>query len=210
MTAEKKTSKTGPAKNDGKNDGPAATRIHKMTANKTKCEYQEKSKANGFLYCKKSPAGAYCVEEPGSKGSAFECPLKIKKYTLNRTNEDLQNLEKLRRCLQSELNMDFYNNFITDSAIYKKLPDLYMGSIKKITEQDLTIQQLTARVNELDRLRMHISSALEICNEDPPVKNNKTENKICFYFNEDSKECDTSNKKCNGKDINCEDYEAEE
>lgn len=47
-----------------------------MTAKKNnKCKYQKKSEVNGHLYCKKSKAGAYCVEDHDSKSSVFKCPL---------------------------------------------------------------------------------------------------------------------------------------
>jgi hypothetical protein len=89
------------------------------------------------------------------------------KYTLWRTPEDIKNLEKLRHHLKNNL---VYSKFVnhnstwnTDSGIYKNLPDLYLNAVKKVSDQQLAIDELTAKLDELEDLRTSFCRIFEIC-----------------------------------------------
>ena len=82
------------------------------------------------------------------------------KYTLWRKKEDIEKIKKLRDHLQKKY---FGISFNTDSEIYKKLPDLYLNAVKKIHDQDLAIDELTAKLDELEDLRTSFCRIFELC-----------------------------------------------
>lgn len=84
------------------------------------------------------------------------------KYTLWRKKEDIENIAKVRRDLKA--NTIFYNrSFKTDSEIYKKLPDLYLNAVKKNQDLQLAIDELTAKLDQLEDLRASFCRIFELC-----------------------------------------------
>ena len=81
------------------------------------------------------------------------------KYTFERTKEDIENLEKLRQHLRSE----FYKSYNADSKIYRDLPKLYLNAVKRNQDLDLAIDELTAKLDQLEDLRASFCRIFEIC-----------------------------------------------
>ena len=82
------------------------------------------------------------------------------KYTLWRSSQDIEKIEKLKRNLKDVYGQDRYN---TDSEIYKKLPELYQNAVKKVYDQQLAIDELTAKLDQLEDLRASFCRIFEIC-----------------------------------------------
>lgn len=78
------------------------------------------------------------------------------KYTLERTKEDIENLQKVKR--QFGIN--------TDAKLYRELPKIYLNAVKK--NQDLTkaLDELTAKLDQLEILRTSLCRIFEICKEE--------------------------------------------
>ena len=81
------------------------------------------------------------------------------KYTFERSKKDIENLEKVRQHLRSE----FYKSYNTDSEIYRDLPKLYLNAVKKNQDLDLAIDELTAKLDQLEDLRISFCRIFEIC-----------------------------------------------
>jgi hypothetical protein len=78
--------------------------------------------------------------------------IRIKKYTIERTQEDINNINKIRKYL--ELNNNGYNkSFKSDSKIYRELPVLFLNAVKRIDQLQLAIDELTAKMEDLEDLR---------------------------------------------------------
>ena len=85
------------------------------------------------------------------------------KYTFERSKEDIENLEKLRNYLKRV----FWNKtWNTDSEIYRDLPDLYLNAVKKKEDLGLAIDELTAKLDELEDLRTSFRRIFKICEVD--------------------------------------------
>lgn len=97
--------------------------------------------------------------------------VKIKKYTLERTNEDIQKLEKIRNYLKKEYKFSL-KRFNTDSEIYRNLPDLFFNAVKKIEELRLANELLTAKDQERLDLIASICRILQICDIQISTKDN--------------------------------------
>lgn len=82
------------------------------------------------------------------------------KYTLWRSNEDIEKFEKLKRYLKDVYGQDRYN---TDSQIYKELPDLYLNAVKKDVQLQHQVDDLTAKLATLEDLRTSFCRIFEIC-----------------------------------------------
>lgn len=137
------------------------------------------------------------------------------KYTFWRNKEDLKKLEELRKVLKAErITIVGFYNFNTDSEIYRRLPDLYLNAVKTIGELHVAIDELTAKNRRLEDLRMHFCRIFEICStsdvEDGSDQIKKSMVKICDNFDIDDHECQLSSDRCDGYNINCEDYEPTE
>ena len=82
------------------------------------------------------------------------------KYTFERSKVDVENIAKVRR----HLNIEFFSNrYQTDSKVYRDLPDLYLNAVKKNQDLDLAIDELTAKLDQLEDLRASICRIFEIC-----------------------------------------------
>jgi transposase len=81
------------------------------------------------------------------------------KYTFDRSKEDIKNLEKLRQHLRSE----FYKSYNADSKIYRDLPKLYLNAVKRNQDLELIIDELTAKLDQLEDLRASFCRIFEIC-----------------------------------------------
>lgn len=82
------------------------------------------------------------------------------KYTFERSKVDVENIAKVRR----HLNIEFFSNrYQTDSKIYRDLPDLYLNAVKKVSDHQLAINELTAKLDQLEDLRTSICRIFEIC-----------------------------------------------
>jgi len=77
------------------------------------------------------------------------------KYTFERSKEDIKNLEKLRN--------HHYKSYNTDSEIYRDMPDLYLNAVKENQDLDHTIDELTAKLDQLEDLRTSFCRIFEIC-----------------------------------------------
>ena len=85
------------------------------------------------------------------------------KYTFVRSKDDIAKLEKLRQCLKQEHHS--LKRFNTDSEIYREMPDLYFNAVKRIDDQQLEVDQLTAKLDVLEDLRACFCRIFKICNE---------------------------------------------
>lgn len=87
---------------------------------------------------------------------------KPSKYTIIRTPQDIENINKARKqiCMN-----DFSISQNTDSAIYQALPTAYLSAVKKIDDQDLLIRKLTAELDQLGELRSCFCRILELSKE---------------------------------------------
>lgn len=84
------------------------------------------------------------------------------KYTLWRSKEDVAKIEKLKNFLNDKS----ARSFNTDSQIYKELPDLYLNAVKKVSDRQLAIDELTAKLDQLEDLRTSFCRIFEICKEE--------------------------------------------
>jgi hypothetical protein len=85
------------------------------------------------------------------------------KYTIWRSKEDITKINKVRKFLEVEYS---YKSYKADSKIYKGLPDLFLNAVKKIDDQQLAIDELTAKLDVLDELRASLCRIFEICEVD--------------------------------------------
>lgn len=69
-------------------------------------------------------------------------------YTITRSKEDIKNIEAVKK--QLDLGK------ITDSKIYRLLPEIYLNAVKQIKTQDLMIQELQAKTDRLLQLKNYI------------------------------------------------------
>jgi len=77
-------------------------------------------------------------------------------------NKYIENIAKVRRDLKA--NTIFYNRSLkTDSEIYKKLPDLYLNAVKRNHELINQVDDLTAKLDELEDLRASFCRIFELC-----------------------------------------------
>ena len=82
------------------------------------------------------------------------------KYTIWRSKEDIAKINKVRKFLEFEYS---YKSYKADSKIYKGLPDLFLNAVKKIDDQQLIIDELTAKLDQLEDLRTCFCRIFEIC-----------------------------------------------
>jgi ribosome-associated translation inhibitor RaiA len=89
------------------------------------------------------------------------------KYTFERTKEDITKLEKVRKFLKNnygQIGSHFWQEtWHTDSQIYRNLPDLFLNAVKEKQDLQLAIDELTAKLAELEDLRTMIRRIFEIC-----------------------------------------------
>lgn len=113
------------------------------------------------MTAKKVISRSSAEKNDGKKGPNDQLPgakLTVK-YTFDRSKEDIENLEKLRQHLRSE----FYKSYNADSKIYRDLPKLYLNAVKKSQDLELDINELTAKLDELEDLRASFCRIFEIC-----------------------------------------------
>lgn len=87
------------------------------------------------------------------------------KYTFERTKEDVENIEKLRKHLQNN-QCSSWKSYNTDSEIYRDLPDLYFDAVNHVQQLDLQVEELTAKLDQLQQLRSSFCRIIEICKEE--------------------------------------------
>jgi ribosome-associated translation inhibitor RaiA len=86
------------------------------------------------------------------------------KYTFERTKKDIENLEKVRRHLKSNYFHGSYSkSFNTDSEIYRELPNIYLNAVKEKQDLQLAIDELTAKLDQLEDLRSCFCRIFELC-----------------------------------------------
>ena len=88
-----------------------------------------------------------------------------KKYTIERSDEDLAIIDKLRKHLQDNQSSS-WKSYNTDSEIYRDLPGLYFDAVKRMQQLQLAIDELTAKLDVLEDLRSSICRIMEICKEE--------------------------------------------
>ena len=108
-----------------------------------------------------SRPGAKNIDGKRRPGVDQTSPKSTVKYTFERTQEDISNLEKLRQHLKSEF---YTKNYNTDSKIYRDLPQLYLNAVKQRLDLDLAIDDLTAKLVQLQQLQDCFCRIFEICN----------------------------------------------
>jgi len=101
--------------------------------------------------------GKGSMVQTGSKATSKKIAVK---YTLWRKKEDVANIEKLKRILKAKYGDHVFN---TDSEIYKKIPELYSNAVKKNQVLQLAIDELTAKLDQLEDLRTCFCRIFEIC-----------------------------------------------
>ena len=87
------------------------------------------------------------------------------KYTINRSDEDLTIIDKLRKHLQNN-QCSSWKSYNTDSEIYRDLPGLYFDAVKHVQQLQLAIDELTAKLDVLGDLRASFCRIIEICKEE--------------------------------------------
>lgn len=71
------------------------------------------------------------------------------KYTIMRSQQDVKDLDQMIRQHNEKHPWASIN---THSQAYKKLPSMYADAVKMIHDQDLQIQELTAKLHQLQDL----------------------------------------------------------
>ena len=89
--------------------------------------------------------------------------MKSTRYTIDRTEEDIKNLERVRNHLTVN---EFDHNYRTDSTLYRALPELYLNAVKNNQVLARQVEELQSKLDDLDQLRSHICSVIEICKEE--------------------------------------------
>jgi len=84
------------------------------------------------------------------------------KYTIVRTNQDIHELEKLRRVLKDRYGISRYN---TDAEIYRDLPSLYLDAVKHSQDLDHQVEVLTAELGQLQQLKDSFCRCIELSKE---------------------------------------------
>lgn len=87
------------------------------------------------------------------------------KYAILRSKEDIKKLKEVKDLLNEE--KEFY---VTDSSVYRDLPDLYLFAVKTTDQLRREIQDLTAKVEDYGRLQEHINGILDFCKVKPTEK----------------------------------------
>lgn len=87
------------------------------------------------------------------------------KYTFERTKEDVENIEKLRKHLQNN-QCSSWKSYNTDSEIYRDLPGLYFDAVNHVQQLDLQMEELTAKLDQLQQLRSSFCRIMEICKQE--------------------------------------------
>ena len=82
------------------------------------------------------------------------------KYTLWQSKDDIAKINKVRKHLEQRYPNKSYR---AKSKIYQDLPELYLNAVKKIDDQQLAIDELTAKLDQLDELRASFCRIMEIC-----------------------------------------------
>ncbi len=113
------------------------------------------------MTAKKKTSNLAAGKNDGKKGSGDQLQHNkmTAKYTLWRSKEDVAKIEKLKNFLNDKS----ARSFNTDSQIYKELPDLYLNAVKKVSDQQLAINELTAKLDQLEDLRTSFCRIFEIC-----------------------------------------------
>jgi len=114
------------------------------------------------MTAKKEISRSAAEKKDGKKGSGDQLQdskLTVK-YTFERSKEDVKNIAKVRRHLNTEF---FSNRYQTDSKIYRDLPNLYLNAVKKNQDLQLAINELTAKLDELEDLRTSFCRIFELC-----------------------------------------------
>lgn len=83
------------------------------------------------------------------------------KYTIIRDKNDIKKIDQVRKILKEKYQIIFKK----DAKIYRELPNLYINAVKKLHDQDLAIEELTAKLNELQQLKDHFCRIIEMCKE---------------------------------------------
>lgn len=83
------------------------------------------------------------------------------KYTLERTKEDIENLKKTKGILEYY----FHKMYNTDSQIYRDLPKLTVNLEDKIQDLNHQVDELTAKLEQLEILRTSLCRIFEMCKE---------------------------------------------
>lgn len=89
--------------------------------------------------------------------------VKIKKYTIERTLDDIKNIDKIRKYL--EQNGPYYKSFKSDSKIYRELPNLFLNTVKDNHQLQQDLDKLTVKLQDLDDLKSCFYRINEICKE---------------------------------------------
>jgi len=87
------------------------------------------------------------------------------KYTFERTKEDVENIEKLRKHLQNN-QCSSWKSYNMDSEIYRDLPGLYFDAVNHVQQLDLQVDELTAKLQQLDVLKGAFCRIFEICKDE--------------------------------------------
>lgn len=87
---------------------------------------------------------------------------KPSKYTIVRTQQDIDQLEKLRGILKDVYGQGRYN---TDSEIYRELPRLYLDAVKQSNDHATRCDVLTAELDQLEDLRTSFCRCMELSKE---------------------------------------------
>lgn len=87
-------------------------------------------------------------------------PKSTVKYTIERTSEDIKNIDKIRKYL--EIN-NFNNSYKSDSKIYRELPSLFLNAVKEKQDLQLAIDELTAKLDQLEDLQSCFCRIFKLC-----------------------------------------------
>ncbi len=96
---------------------------------------------------------------PASSTSA-KMTAKDTKYTIVRSKQDIEELEKIRKMLCEKW---LGRSLKTDSEIYRILPNEYQNAVEKIRVLDHQVDELTVKLVQLEDLRASFCRILELC-----------------------------------------------
>lgn len=89
-------------------------------------------------------------------------PETLKKYTIERSNQDIAVLHKVKDYLQDSYHHKPYK---TDSKVYRDLPELFFNAVKKSQDLQLAIDELTAKLDKFEDLRATFCRLIELSKE---------------------------------------------
>jgi len=97
---------------------------------------------------------------PPASSTSAKMTVKDTKYTIIRSKQDIANLNKVRKMFCEKWPG---RSLKTDSEIYRILPNEYQNAVERTRELDHLVDELTAKLVQLEDLRASFCRILELC-----------------------------------------------